>query len=76
MQVFFINANSGDGSSYTEFYESKACIDFLTNEHTTPDFERYIDGDGGSWGSFTVPDGTPITGIEIGTLAELQKGEE
>lgn len=72
MKVFYINANNGDGSSSTHFYDSKECINFCCDEENG--LEQYWDGDGGSWGSFEVPDGTPITGIRIRTIADL-KGE-
>ena len=48
MEVFYINANCGDGSSRTEFYDSKECIDYLTDDERCD--ETYTDGDGGSWG--------------------------
>lgn len=70
MKVFYINADNGDGSSRTEFYDSKECIDFLCDEETGCD--EYWDGDGGSWGSFEVPDGTVITGITIKTIGDLK----
>lgn len=70
MRIYYINANNGDGSSRTEFYDNKECIDFCCDEDN--DMEDYWDGDGGSYGSFEVPDGTPITGITIGTIETLK----
>lgn len=66
MDVFYINRDNGDGSSTTVFFDSKECIDYCCDEENG--LEDYWDGDGGSWGSFTVPDGTPITGITIKTM--------
>lgn len=71
MKVWYINADNGDGSSRTVFYDSHECIKFCCDENNG--LEEYWDGDGGSYGSFTVPDGTPITGIEIGTLEQLKE---
>lgn len=68
MKVFYIVASNGDGSSRVEFYDSQECIDYLTDENTTHDMGAYLDGDGGSYGSFEVPEGTPIMGIEIHNL--------
>lgn len=74
MQVFYISANNGDGSTTVEFYDSKACVEYLTDEDgPNTDFERYVDGDGGSYGSFTVPDGTLITGVRIRSLSDIKK---
>lgn len=69
MKVFYITASNGDGSSRTEFYDSKECIDYLTDDERCD--ETYMDGDGGSWGSFEVPDGTPFSGIKIGTIESV-----
>lgn len=55
MRIYYITANNGDGSSRTEFYDSKECIDYLTNYDRC--LEDYMDGDGGSWGSFEAPGG-------------------
>lgn len=77
MQIFYITANNGDGSSSTEFYDSKECIDYLTDDDKCD--ERYMDGDGGSWGSFTIHCGEmvpKITGIEIGTISSIKAEEE
>lgn len=74
MKIFYINADCGDGSSNTEFYDSKECIDFCCDEENG--LEEYWDGDGGSWGSFEVPDGTPITCIRIRTMADLKRDDD
>lgn len=71
MKIFYINSDSGDGSSCTEFYNSQECIDFCCDQENG--LEQYWDGDGGSWGSFEVPDGTPITGIRIRNLDQLKE---
>lgn len=55
MKIYYITANCGDGSSRTDFYDSKECIDFLTDDERC--LEEYMDGDGGSWGSFEAPGG-------------------
>lgn len=55
MKIYYITANNGDGSSRTEFYDSKECIDYLCDDETGD--EAYWDGDGGSWGSFEAPGG-------------------
>jgi hypothetical protein len=54
VKIYYIVANNGDGSSRVEFYDSKECIDWLTDEDTCPDFEGYMDGDGGSWGVIEI----------------------
>lgn len=69
MKIFYITGNNGDGSSTTEFYDSKECIDYLTDYDLCD--ERYMDADGGSWGSFEVPDGTPVTGIRIQSMSDI-----
>lgn len=74
MKIYYITANNGDGSSSTEFYDSMECIDYLTDYDKCD--ERYMDGDGGSYGCFEVPDGTPITGITIETLDDIKSNEE
>lgn len=74
MKIYYINADCGDGSSRTEFYDSKECIDFCCNEENG--LEEYWDGDGGSWHCFEVPDGTPITGITIKTIEDLKNQEQ
>ena len=55
MKIFYINADNGDGSSRTEFYDSMECIEYLTDEDNGR--EEYWDGDGGSYGSFEAPGG-------------------
>ena len=70
MKIFYITANNGDGSSSTEFYDSQECIDYLTDDDRCD--ERYMDGAGGSYGSFEVPDATEIKGIRIHTMSDLR----
>ena len=70
MKIWYITANCGDGSSSTEFYDSRECIDYLTDDERCD--ERYMDGEGGSYGSFEVPDGTTFKGIRIRSLADIQ----
>lgn len=70
MKVFYINSDSGDGSSCTHFYNSLECIEFCCDEKDG--FEEYWDGDGGSWNVFEVPDGTVITGIIIHDIEYLK----
>lgn len=53
MRIYYITAKNGDGSSRTEFYDSKECIDYLTDDDLC--IEDYMDGDGGSWGFFEAP---------------------
>lgn len=71
MNVYYVNANNGDGSSTTEFYDSKECIERLCNDDIFDDI--YRDGDGGSWGMFSVPDDTVISEIRIGTMADVEQ---
>lgn len=71
MKVFYITANNGDGSSTTEFWDSQECIDYLIDDDRCD--ERYMDGDGGSYGFFEVPDGTEIKGIRIRSLDNLPR---
>lgn len=71
MRIFYITANNGDGSFRTEFYDSKECIDRLTDDDLC--LEEYTDGDGGSWGSFEIPDDTPVSGITIKTINEVEE---
>ncbi len=59
MRIYYINADCGDGSSRTEFYDSKECIDYLTDDDRF--LEEYMDGDGGSWGYFDLSEGATIT---------------
>ena len=73
MKIFYINSDSGDGSSCTHFYDSQEALDYVMDEDNG--FEEYMDGDGGSWGSFEVPDGTPITGIRIRALEEVRRDD-
>lgn len=67
MKVFYTTCNNGDGSSSTEFFESSECITRLEDK----DPEGYGQGEGG--GSFEVPDGTVIVGIEIKTMADVDE---
>lgn len=70
MKIYYINADCGDGSTSTHFYDSKECIDFCCDEENGF-VEEYWSGNGGSWGSFEIPDGTPITGIRIRSMNDL-----
>jgi hypothetical protein len=72
MRIYYITANNGDGSSSTEFYDSRECIDYLTDEDKC--LETYMDGDGGSWSYFDAPGG--ITGVEVRSLEQLIKDHE
>lgn len=67
MRVWFTTSNNGDGSSSVEFFDSEECITKLEEK----DPEGYAGGEGG--GSFEVPDGTVITGIEIHNLAMVNE---
>lgn len=71
MKIFYITANNGDGSSRTEFYDSQECIDFLTDAGRW--LEAYMDGDGGSWGSFEAPGGIQFDNQwqKVETMADL-----
>lgn len=69
MRIYYITASNGDGSSRTEFYDSRECIDFLTDDDRC--LEDYMDGDGGSWGSFEAPGG--ITGVTVRTIDDLRE---
>lgn len=70
MRVYYINANNGDGSSRTEFYADKECIDLLLDDDN-PRSDDYQDGDGGSWGSFVL--NGSISGVDIGTLETVRR---
>ena len=71
MKVFYIISYNGDGSAWTEFYDSWECIEYLINDERYD--ERYMDGDGGSYGSFEADN---ITGISIGTMETIKTEEE
>lgn len=72
MRIFYITANNGDGSTRTEFYDSQACIDFLTDDTRGERFlEAYMDGDGGSWGFFDAPGGIILPYGDVGTMDTL-----
>jgi hypothetical protein len=68
MILYYINADAGDGSSYTEFYDSQECIDYLCD--TDNGFEQYWDGDGGSWGTIEIT-GEVVTKGKVRTMADI-----
>lgn len=71
MKVFYTVVKDGSifhaNSAFVAFFDSEECITKLEEKGA----EGYRAGEGG--GSFEVPDGTIITGIQIQTMADVEE---